>query len=62
MTELGDSELTENQVMAVSGQRTPQAARLYVKRTEKQRLAVVRHRRAFVEQTRIKKWEMGVSG
>lgn len=54
MTELGDSELTENQVMAVSGHKTPQAARLYVKRTEKQRLAAVRHRRAFVEQTRVK--------
>ena len=36
MTELGDAELAEQGVMALSGHRTPQAARLYVKRTEHQ--------------------------
>lgn len=33
MTELGDAELAEQGVMALSGHKTPQAARLYVKRT-----------------------------
>ena len=33
LTELGDAELTEQGVMALSGHRTPEAARLYVKRT-----------------------------
>src|SRR5262249_51158268 len=36
MTELGDAELAEQGVMALSGHRTPQAARLYVKRTDHQ--------------------------
>ncbi len=49
MTELGDSELTEQQVMALSGHRTPEASRLYVKRTEAQRIAAARKRRAWVE-------------
>jgi len=31
LTELGDAELTEQGVMALSGHRTPEAARLYVK-------------------------------
>jgi hypothetical protein len=48
MTELGDAELAEQGVMARSGHRTPQAARLYVKRTEHQRAAA--KRRAWVEQ------------
>jgi hypothetical protein len=38
MTELGDAELTEQQTMALSGHMTPEAARLYVKRTNTQRL------------------------
>jgi hypothetical protein len=33
MTELGDAELAEQGVMALSGHKTPRAARLYVKRT-----------------------------
>jgi hypothetical protein len=33
LTELGDAELTEQCVMALSGHRKPEAARLYVKRT-----------------------------
>ena len=36
MTELGDAGLTEAQVMALSAHETPDAARLYVKRTEVQ--------------------------
>jgi hypothetical protein len=34
LTELGDAELTQQGVMALSGHRTPEAARLYVKRTK----------------------------
>jgi hypothetical protein len=49
MTELGDAELTEQNVMALSGHKTPEAARLYLKRTEKQRAIGARRRRAFVE-------------
>ena len=49
MTELGDAELAEQGVMALSGHRTPQAARLYVKRTEQQRQRAAAKRRAWVE-------------
>ena len=49
LTELGDAELTEQGVMALSGHRTPEAARLYVKRTETQRAAAARKRRAWIE-------------
>jgi hypothetical protein len=49
MTELGDAEITEQGIMALSGHRTPQAARVYVKRTERQRLAASTQRRHFVE-------------
>ena len=49
MTELGDAELAEQGVMALSGHKTPQAARLYVKRTEKQRVKAAKKRRQFVE-------------
>ena len=49
MTELGDAELVEQSVMALSGHKTPQAARLYVKRTDIQRMKAARKRRAFVE-------------
>ena len=49
MTELGDAELTEQGVMTLSGHKTPQAARLYVKRTERQRLSASRKRRRWVE-------------
>lgn len=49
LTELGDAELTEQGVLALSGHRTPEAARLYVKRTEAQRAAAARKRRAWIE-------------
>lgn len=48
LTELGDAELTEQGVMALSGHRTPEAARLYVKRTETQRASAARKRRAYL--------------
>jgi hypothetical protein len=44
MTELGDAELAEPGVMAPSGDKTPQAARLYVKRAERQRLSAAAKR------------------
>ena len=49
MTELGDAELTEQGVMTLSGHKTAQAARLYVKRTQRQRLTAARKRRQWVE-------------
>jgi hypothetical protein len=49
LTELGDAELTEQGVMALSGHRTPEAARLYIKRTETQRVTAARKRRAWIE-------------
>jgi len=49
MTELGDAELTEQEVMALSKHATPQAARLYVKRNERQELSAATKRRDFVE-------------
>lgn len=52
MTELGNAELTEQQTMALSGHMTPEAARLYVKRTNTQRLTAARRRRAWVEAER----------
>lgn len=52
MTELGDAALTEQQTMALSGHATPEAARLYVKRTDTQRLMAARRRRAWVEAER----------
>jgi hypothetical protein len=48
LTELGDAELTEQGVMALSMHKTPAAARLYVKRTERQRASAARRRRDFV--------------
>jgi hypothetical protein len=53
LTELGDAELTEQGVMALSGHRTPEAARLYVKRTDTQRASAARKRRAWVEVARL---------
>jgi len=50
MTELGDADLTEQGIMALSAHSTPDAARRYVKKTERQRLAGARKRRAWVEQ------------
>lgn len=52
LTELGDAELTEQGVMALSGHKTPQAARLYVKRTETRRVTAARKRRAWIESNR----------
>lgn len=49
LTELGDADLTEQGVMALSGHKTPDAARLYVKRTDAQRLNAARKRRAWVQ-------------
>lgn len=48
MTELGDAGITEQGIMALSGHKTPNAARLYVKKTEAQRLEASRLRRAWV--------------
>ena len=42
------AELTEQGVMSLSGHRSPEAARGYVKKTEAQRLAAARKRRAWV--------------
>ena len=49
MTELGDAELTEQEIMSLSGHVTPAAARLYVKRTERQRLQAAIKRRDSVD-------------
>lgn len=49
MTELGDFELTEQEIMSLSGHLTPAAARLYVKRTERQRLRAAIKRRDGVD-------------
>jgi hypothetical protein len=51
MTELGDAELAEQGVMALSGHRTPEAARLYLKRTDHQRVRAAAKRRAWVEES-----------
>jgi hypothetical protein len=49
MTELGDSGVTEQGGMSLTGHSTPQAFRLYVKRTETQRMIAARQRRAWVD-------------
>jgi integrase len=51
LTELGDAELTEQGVMALSGHKDARSARLYVKRTDAQRLTAARKRRAWVDST-----------
>jgi hypothetical protein len=48
--ELGDAELTEQGVMSLSGHRKPDAARGYIKKTDVQRLAAARKRRAWVQE------------
>jgi hypothetical protein len=48
MTELGDAELTEQGIIALSGHRTADAARGYVKRTEAQKHAALMKRRAWI--------------
>jgi sugar phosphate isomerase/epimerase len=49
LTELGDAGATEFEGMAASMHKTPQALRLYVKRSEIQRMSAARKRRALVE-------------
>lgn len=48
MTELADSDLTEEQEMSLSGHTTPDAKRRYVKRTDAQRMTASRKRRAWI--------------
>jgi hypothetical protein len=55
MTELGDAELTEQEIMTLSTHATPNAARIYVKRTERQELAAASKRRAYVDRSGTKK-------
>jgi IS5 family transposase len=57
MTELGDAELSEQGVMSLSGHRTPDAARGYVKKTDAQRLAAARKRRAWVAELEHAQYE-----
>ena len=57
MTELGDAELTEQGVMSLSGHRNPDAARGYIKKTDAQRLAAARKRRALVQQLEHSQYE-----
>jgi hypothetical protein len=45
----GDAGATEFEGMAASMHKTPQALRLYVKRSEAQRVSAARKRRALVE-------------
>ncbi len=49
MTELGDAELTEQEIMTLSTHATPAAARIYVKRSERQEETAAIKRRDFVE-------------
>jgi integrase len=53
MTELGDAELAEQSIMALSGHKTPSAARPYIKKTERQRVRAAAKRRAWVEQCQV---------
>lgn len=53
MTELGDADLTETAEMSLSGHKTPDAKRRYIKRTEAQRLRAARRCRAWVEEQRM---------
>jgi hypothetical protein len=49
ITEHGDAGATEAETMAMSMHKTPNASRLYVKRTEAQRIAASRKRRRLIE-------------
>lgn len=51
MTEMGDSGVTEQEGMAASMHKTPQALRLYIKRTEEQRMVAARKRRNRLAKT-----------
>jgi hypothetical protein len=55
MTELGDAELTEQEIMTLSTHATPEAARIYVKRSERQEATAAVKRRDFVEGRRAKR-------
>jgi hypothetical protein len=57
MTELGEAALTEAQTMALLGHKTPGAARLYVKRTDAQRVAAARRRRGWVRDSTKRRQE-----
>ena len=52
LTELGDAGATEFEGMAASMHKTPQALRLYVKRSETQRMNAARKRRLLIEKNR----------
>lgn len=52
LTELGDAGATEFEGMAASMHKTPQALRLYVKRSEIQRMSAARKRRLLIEKNR----------
>lgn len=52
MTELGDAGAMEAETMASSMHKTPNAARLYVKRTEQQRSSATKKRRQLIEGTK----------
>jgi len=57
MTELGDAELTEQGIIALSGHRTAEAARGYIKRTEVQKHAALMKRRdGFLLSKRNRTW------
>lgn len=63
MTELGDADLNEQGIMSLSGHLTPEAARVYVKRTEAQRQRAARKRRAWVEErTKATSQKIGPKG
>jgi len=62
MTELGDSGVTEQGGMSLTGHSTPQAFRLYVKRTETQRMIAARQRRAWVDAKVEEKVEANKTG
>jgi hypothetical protein len=49
LAELGDAGATEFEGMAASMHKTPQALRLYVKRSETQRISAARKRRRLIE-------------
>jgi hypothetical protein len=55
MTELGDAELTEQEIMTLSTHATPEAARIYVKRSERQEATAAVKRRDFVEGKKTKR-------
>jgi hypothetical protein len=52
-------EATEQEIMSASGHRSPEAARVYIKRTEKQRIAAIRKRRDWVQTVSTKRAAAG---